>query len=211
MKKINLLYRSILFSCTLLLAAGCSNTADQKKEPGSEKDSAVVKKPVVETKRAPVINIGDTVSVKRVVLTVKDSAATMERVTFKLGEIYGVKLAAVIQKNKLTITGPPMAWYKTQKAPYFFEAGLPVDKKPARPSKGVQIKETGTDSVVVAHFYGPYELLPQAYDVLKDLVKERKKSLKGIPYEIYVDDPVDNTGKLKDPYKVQTDVVFPLK
>lgn len=196
----------------LLIATGCNNTVPEKKVVEAPvKAEPKAKQPVVEAKRGPVINISDTLSLKRMVLTMKDSAATMDRVGMKLGEIYGTKLSAVIKKNNLKITGAPMAWYKGPKAPYFFEAGVPIDKKPAKLPKGVSIRQIGVDSIVVAHFYGPYDLIPQAYEALSDWLKDHKKTLKGAPYEIYVDDPIDSTGKAKDPYKVQTDIVFSWK
>lgn len=212
MKETKFLSTGAYFVLILFFAIACNNNVEKKAEPTVTKDSTVVKEPpAIVTKRAPVINIDDTISLKRIVLTMKDSAATMERISIKLAEIYGVSLAAVISKNKLKVTGRPMAWYKSQKAPYFFEAGIPVDKRPAKLSPGMMIKEIGIDSVVVAHFYGPYDLTSQAYDVLKELLKDRKKKLKGAPYEIYVDDPFDSNGRPKDPYKVLTDVVFPWK
>ncbi len=73
------------------------------------------------------------------------------------------------------------------------------------------IKQIGIDSIVVAHFYGPYDLIPQAYDALRDWLKDHKKRVKGEPYEIYVDAPIDSAGKAKDPYKVQTNIVFSWK
>ena len=208
--KENSYLKNLCLVAAVFFAVSCNDTAKEKEKTIEQppKDSILVNEPPVETKRGPVINIGDTISIKRLVLTMKDSAATLERVGMKLGEIYGTKLGAIIKKNNLKITGAPVAWYKSEKAPYFFEAGLPVDKKPAKPSGGAYIKEIGTDSVIVAHFYGPYDLLPQAYDALKDWMKDHKKKLKGAPYEVYIGDPMDSTGKLKDPYKVQTDVVF---
>ena len=206
------------FSGTLAAIAGlvcclfaCNDGG--KKETGvtPPKDTVVSQEPAAEVKRPPIINIGDTLSVKRIVLTVKDSAASIERVNIKLSEIYDVTLADFIKKNKLKITGRPMAWYKSPEPPFFFEAGIPVDKRPAKLPAGIKIKETGIDSIVVAHFYGPYELLSQGYTVLEDLLKDRKKKLKGQPYEIYVDDPVDSNGLPKNPYKVLTEIVFPYK
>ena len=206
-----------LFIVSLLwFSNACNNDQPSDQKVEKPKDSVEVKEqvkeqvkePVVETKRGPVINIGDTLSIKRLVLTMKDSASTVERVGMKLGEIYGTKLGAVIKKYNLKTVGAPMAWYKGEKAPYFFEAGIPVDKKPAKLPKGMYARQIGVDSIVVAHFYGPYDLLPQAYDALKDWLKDHKKKQKGAPYEIYVGDPMDADGKMKDPYKVQTDVVF---
>ena len=211
MKNITATMLAFIFAA-LLFAIGCNSQPNETKVPEVAKiNTPKAKAKPAETKRGPIINIADTLSIKRMVLTIKDSAATMERVSLKLAEIYGVKLAAIIKKNKLKTTGSPMAWYKGLKAPYFFEAGIPVDKKPTKLTGGAYMKELGVDSIIVAHFYGPYELIPTAYDALKDWLKDRKKSIKGTPYEIYVDDPFDAAGKPKDPYKVQTDIVFSWK
>lgn len=211
MNKIRKFRVPLAFALLLFFATACNDADEKKTEKETVKDTAVKKEIPVEAKRAPIININDTVSIKRIVLVMKDSAATTERISIKLGEIYGIKLAEVIKKNNLKTTGAPMAWYKSQKAPFFFEAGIPVDKRPAKLMAGVQVKEIGTDSVIVAHFYGPYDLTSQAYDVVRDMLKERKKKAKGAPYEIYVDDPFDSTGRPKDPYKVLTNIVFPWK
>jgi effector-binding domain-containing protein len=197
----------------LLLLNSCNSNNKTATEP--KKDTtpklAFKKEEPAAVKRAPVINITDTLSNRYTVLCIKDSAATSGRIAAKLSVIYGVKLSALIKKNKLKITGPPMAWYRSQKAPFFFEAGIPVDKKPAKLPPGFTIKQIGTDSVIVAHFYGPYDLTPQAYTALQDWVKEHKKKTIQPPYEIYVGDPLEKDGKLKDPYKVQTDIVFTWK
>lgn len=197
----------------MICLTACSNDTGEKnvtpEAKAVKKDSpAVAKKMEIPAKRPPIINITDTVSVKRTVLCIKDSAATFERISLKLGEIYGFKLSAIIKKTKMKVAGPPMAWYITQKAPYYFEAGIPVEKKLGKLPSNIIIKEIGVDSVTVAHFYGPYDLLPEAYDALKDIMKDRKKKAKQKIYELYVGDPMDKDGKMIDPYKVQTDVVF---
>ena len=205
----------IFFAAVLLIMAHACNSGNNNNPtttPEVKKDT--IEKPVtkkeerITAEKAPIINLTDTLSIKQLVLCMKDSAGNGERIEKKLGEIYGVKLAAIIKKNRLKTTGPPMAWFKSQKAPFFFEAGLPVDKKPSKLPPGVIIKQIGTDSVVVAHFYGPYSLTAKAYPVLQDWLKDHKKKAIQPPYEIYVDDPMDKNGKLKDPYKVQTDIVF---
>jgi len=214
MKKNNYLL-PVFLSAIIYCVFACNNAPQDKKENTDttdiKKETPKTKEPEAETKRGPVINITDTLSIKRTVLTMKDSASTVERVGLKMGDIYGVKLAAIIKKHNLKVTGAPIAWFKGPKVPLFFEAGLPIDKKPSRLPKGVYIKEIGVDSIVVAHFYGPYDLLPQAYDALKDWLKDHKKTVKGAPYEIYVDSPVDEAGKSKDPYKVRTDIVYAWK
>ncbi len=188
-----------------------SKPATEKKESDTAKKTATKAAPVTaETTAKPaIINIIDTVYPKRIVVCIKDSAATFERIGQKLGMIYGVKLGEVLRKNNLKMDGPPMAWYKSDKAPFFFEAGVPVAKKPAKLINGAYVKETVADSAVIAHFYGPYSLLSQGYDAVKEWLKDAKKKSSAPPFEIYVGDAMDKDGKTIDPYKVRTDIVFP--
>lgn len=199
---------------TLVLLQACSGneTKTPEKAPAdtAKKETAAAAPAKAEPVMKPaIINIVDTISPKRLVLCIKDSAASFERIGMKLGQIYGVKLAEVLKKNNLKMDGAPMAWYKSEKAPFFFEAGVPVAKRPAKLSNGAYIKEIATDSAVVAHFYGPYELLSQGYDAIKERMKDSKKKASAAPYEIYIGDPMDKDGNMIDPYKVRTDIVFP--
>jgi len=207
--------KTILLACAAsLLLTACGNKEGEKKTVPEKKDTSLAKEEPAEpteTRRPPIINITDTLSTKQTILYMKDSAATPQRLQVKLAEIWNLKLGVVIQKNKLKANGRPTAWYKNTKAPYFFEAGIPVDKKPAKYPSNVFIRDIGVDSITVARFYGHYEQLPQAYEALGDWMKSHKKKLDGKPYEVYVDDPADKDGKMKDPYKVRTDVVFPWK
>jgi effector-binding domain-containing protein len=203
----------------LLLLAGIFTACKQKKdatvkstEPAIlvRKDTANLKKEV-QPARPPIINIVDTVSVKYTIIYIKDTAASSQRISEKLAAIYDQKLPAFIAKNNLKVVGPPIAWYKSNKSPFLFEAGFPVDKKPAKPQKGILVKNIGGDSAVIAHFYGPYSSTFMAYEALTDWLKENKKKTAGLPYEMYVTDPVGKDGKLLDPYRVQTDIIFPHK
>lgn len=213
-KKI-LLFVTVFFTAISLMS--CGNN-DKKDKAGTIKDSSKVatkkeKKKEADTKykRPPIVNIVDTLEPKRLVIYCKDSAANFDRIALKLGNIYGVKLAEYIKKNNLKTTGVPMAWYIKQKAPYFFEAGIPVNKSGTKAVAGVQIREMRAGKAVIAHFFGPFKMLPQGYDAIKEWIKENKKSAAGPSYEIYLTDPIDKNGKPVDPYKIQTDIVFPIK
>ena len=194
---------------------GCSGSSDEKKITPEKiiykVDTSSKKKETAsqEKKRPPIINITDTIAVPQIILYMKDSARSSERIGIKLNNIYGKVLAEVIQKNKLTKTGSRMAWFKSSSAPFFFEAGIPVNKKPAKLPKNVMVKNIGGDSAVVAHFYGPYELTYEGYSALREWLKDNKKKAAGAPYEIYVGEPIDSKGQPADPYKVLTDIVFP--
>lgn len=196
-----------------------SNACKDEKKPEIKPDAPkiIVRKDTAKLKkeeqpgRSPIINVADTFAVKYLVLYVKDSAASSERISQKLATAYNVKLADCIKKNNLRSVGPPIAWYKSNKTPFFFEAGIPVDKKPAKLPKGIFVKNIGGEPALVAHFYGPYSSTFVGYEVLTEWLKDRKKKRSALPYEIYVTDPVDENGKMLDPYKVQTDIVFPYK
>jgi effector-binding domain-containing protein len=218
--------RKIVYPLLLLGFPICSSLVSckgkDKKDAGSP--AAIVKKEdkknakagntasvAVPAKRPPVINITDTVAQRQIILYVRDSAATSDRISAKLANIYAFRLPGFILKNKIKITGSPVAWYQAQKSPFFFEAGLPVDKKPATLPKGFFVRTIGGDSAVVAHFYGPYDLTTMAYEALNGYLKSHKKKRSAPPYEVYVADPFDKKGKQIDPYKVQTDIIFPYK
>lgn len=206
----------LLILAMAAVVVSCNSKDDKSKDEPKDSTRTEVKKeikkePEPEYKRPPIINIVDTLAPRRIVAFMKDSAANIERIGPKLINICSVKLAEYLKKNNLKVAGAPMAWFRKNKAPYFFEAGIPVNKKGNKPMKGVQVKEMPAGKVIIAHFYGPYELLPQGYDAIKEFIKDNKKVAVGAPYEIYITHPVDKDGKPVDPYKVQTDIVFPIK
>jgi effector-binding domain-containing protein len=212
--KLNFHFFFAFFVSLTLLVISCK---DDKQKSAVDKSTIIVKSNKPRSKNdttprsAPIINIADTMEFPNIVLCVKDSAINNIRLSQKLAKIYGIKLAEFIKKNKLKVTGPPMAWYKTQKAPFFFEAGIPIYKKPKKLPKGFVIKQTGGVRAIVAHYFGPYEETPQGYAVLKEWITDEHKSIAAPPYEIYVSDPIDKDGQPVDPYKVETDIVYPYR
>lgn len=204
---------AILFTAFLL--GSCGGGDDKKKEPVKPEKGRITtevkKESETKSQRPPIINIVDTIAPKMTVIYCKDSAATFDRIGLKLGKIYGTKLPEYIKKNNLKTTGAPMAWYKNQKGPFFFEAGIPVNKAGSKPVKGVQIRQLSAGKALIVHFFGPFEMLPQGYDAVKEWMKENKKTLAGPSYEMYITDPIDKNGKPVDPYKIKTDIVFPIK
>ncbi len=161
--------------------------------------------------KGPIVNIVDTVEIKRIVLCLKDSSASSAGMSEKLSEMYNNKIPAAITSSKLKIIGQPIAWYKTQKAPFFFEVGIPIEKAPAKMPKGFFIKKTGGDSALVAHFFGPNVLSAIGYDALTEMLKERKRKKAAAAYEIYIDNPFEIKKAKVDAYKQQTDIVLPYR
>lgn len=208
-------YALLLFTGLLVNACGNNDKNDKGKSTKDSIKTAIrqetKKEPDSKYLRPPIVNIVDTLTPKMLVIYSKDSAATFDRISLKLGKIYGVTLPGYIKKNNLKTAGAPMAWYKKQKAPYFFEAGIPVNKRGNKSVPGVQMREMSAGKAVIAHFFGPFNLLPQGYDAIKEWMKDNNKTAAGPSYEIYVTDPIDKDGKPVDPYKIRTDIIFPIK
>ncbi|MEO7264681.1 MAG: GyrI-like domain-containing protein [Ferruginibacter sp.] len=204
---------------TITIMSGLSACNSKKDNSAvSVKDSLpviVIKHDTAETSTAtqpPIINITDTLIRKQWVLYVKDSAASSNRINQKLAQIYRTILPGVANTNNIQLISAPMAWYKNQDMPFFFEAGFVINEKPLKklPPK-VFVKSIGGDSAVVAHFYGPYEIVIMGYETLNDWMKTNKKMRAGQPYEVYVTDPFTISKDIKNPYRIRTDIFIPHK
>src|SRR6478736_365216 len=101
---------SFFLTCLFFSCKDKKETAPKPDEPKIlvRKDTATLKKEE-QPKRSPIINVADTIATKYIVLYIKDSAATSERISQKLAAAYGVKLPDVMKKNKIKVAGPPMA------------------------------------------------------------------------------------------------------
>jgi effector-binding domain-containing protein len=84
---------------------------------------------------------------------------------------------------------------------------MPFKTKCNNPDKGISMKEVKGGKAVVVHFFGPYDMTGKGYEAGQNYIKEKNLVAGDAPYEVYIGDP----GTEKDPYKVQTDIVFPIK
>jgi effector-binding domain-containing protein len=205
---------STLFSATIICTfASCSGN-DAKTENATTKNTdTTTEVEAVETTqtKGPIINIQDSTEVSQTVLCLKDSSTTIEGMYQKLSNIYNVKLQETIKAGKLNVMGSPMAWQTIEKDAYFFEAGIPVDKAPSKMGKGMYMKNTGSDSAVVAHFWGPLNLTKSAYDALAEKLTDAGKTKSNASYEIYKGDFFPSNNAAVDFYKLQTDIITPFK
>jgi hypothetical protein len=201
-------YFFILLSLFILITS-CGGSSDKPTSTITENKKETEKAVVKEIQKAPIVNIEDSIEINhKNILCIKDSAASNEGLTKKMAFIYSKKLVDVIKSNKLKITGSPIAWFKSQKTPYFFEAGIPVDKAPTKMGKGMFMKSTSSDSAFIAHFWGPNSIKAQGYDALNERVKDMKKTKSGDAYEIY-NFVFDSTIISKDAYKLETMIIMP--
>jgi effector-binding domain-containing protein len=61
--------------------------------------------------------------------------------------------------------------------------------------------------VLIAHVWGPYSELRQAYIQIESWLKQNNRMARSHPFEVYLNDPVS----VKDPSKIQTDIYQPLQ
>lgn len=131
MKYQSFIVASFLLSGSLL---SCSNDDTKPATKTTETDTATKETVAADiskiepAEKPAIINIVDTISAKRIIICFKDSAATMERVSAKLGLNYG-KIGEILKKSNLKADGAPMAWYKGDKAPIFLKQGYPLLKR----------------------------------------------------------------------------------
>lgn len=140
-------------------------------------------------------------------LVIKDSAGPK---TF--GDVMGkayMEIMNYANSNKLQITGAPFAEYlKWDSVTYFAVMDLGIPVASAKTGKGrIGVEQIPEQKVVMARYFGPYDKTEKVYRILDQYVKENGLTEAGGPWEVYVTDPVQE----KDPMKVETDILFPVK
>ena len=151
--------------------------------------------------KEPVIKIEETQAKPMIVLYTVEKAASSNEIGQKLGVAYG-EMGAFMKKNNLEMTGAPAATYKSEKAPFDFEAWATVNAAPKKGEGRIKFKKIEGGKAVVAHFFGPYEINYKGYEKLMSYIKEKGLTPLGNSYEVYVNDPTT----VKDPYEIQTDI-----
>jgi effector-binding domain-containing protein len=173
--------------------------------PEFDKGLAKLKKVVEERKDWP--KIIEKQMPEQTVLLIRDSAGPKTYAQV-LGKGYG-EIMQFAKANKLQCKGHPFAIYLKYDTVTMFsvmDMGIPVEK--AEKGKGrVRVETIPSGNAVVAYYFGPYEKTGLTYNALHQYCKEGGKVITGGPWEIYVTDPMTE----KDPMKVETDIVFPVK
>jgi len=143
----------------------------------------------------------------QIAILIRDSAGpkTYEKV---MGKGFG-ELSAFVKGNKLKIVGHPFAIYvkyDTVTMNGVMDIGFLVEN--ADKGKGrVRVETLPAHNVVMAYYIGPYDKMGDTYRALHQYIKEAELQITGGPCEIYVNDPMSE----KDPAKLETDVLFPVK
>lgn len=185
----------------LFVLVACNEPA---KENAQVKDTTKAKEPIAQ--KQPITSVEKTKVAQQYFMVKKDSAKTPDEVGQKLGTIFG-EIGKCAKDCGMEMTGAPVAWYNGPTGPWVFEAGAPFKNTCKKPSKGIYNKEIKAGNAVVCHFFGPYTDMKVGYEAAQNYIAEQKLQVNGAPWEVYVGDPMI----VKDPYKVQTDIYFPIK
>jgi hypothetical protein len=195
----------VLYAALIAVAISCGSKEEKTESSDSLNTGVVDSLSNDSISKQPTMTVEEKEVPAQILMVMEDSAKTPEEIGQKLGAIFG-KIGECAGKCKMEGSGPPIAWYNGPKAPWTFVAGMPYTTKCAHPEAGISTKEIKAGKAVVVHFFGPYEMSEQAYIEGEKYLKEKGLTPSGPPYEVYVGDPELE----KDPFKVQTDIVFPL-
>lgn len=112
-----------------------------------------------------------------------------------------IELCTFVNRHRLTC-GKVMAFYYTYKAPFVLEAALEVDSIPPLLTGNIKSRLLEGGDVLIVHYKGPYESASFAYHALEKWLKDNGKQPRGIPFEVYLNDPIT----IKDQNKLLTDI-----
>ena len=139
------------------------------------------------------------------VLFINDTASSTEQISNILGKDYG-ELMQFIQNNKLQ-PQKFMAWYYSMQPPWRMDVAVQTNSIPEQLNGNIQSRIQKGGKVLIAHMWGPYNQVSQAYIKIENWVKENKRKAKGNPFEVYLNDP----ATVKSQYEIQTDIYQPIE
>jgi effector-binding domain-containing protein len=139
------------------------------------------------------------------VLVIGDTVSSVTDIGYRINRFYA-DLFEFIAYSKLK-PGRTMAFYLTDKPPFVYEAGVEVDRIPARLDKGMRPKKVPGGNAIVAHYTGPYEKMHIAYAAINEWLKKNNREPAGNLFEVYLNDPVS----IKNPYELKTDIYQPIR
>lgn len=87
------------------------------------------------------------------------------------------------------------------------EAGIPVKDTSIIGKGSIKMNKIKKGYVVTATHYGSYERLPETYFGINEWMRKNKVVVTGVPWEVYITDPTNET----DPEKWETAIFFPVK
>lgn len=100
-----------------------------------------------------------------------------------------------------------LAWYYSAQPPWTMDIAVETDKLPSALQGRIQSRTEKGGEVLIAHMWGPYSELRQAYVQIQIWLKQNNRIPRGHPFEVYLNDPFT----AKDPSEIRTDIYQPLQ
>jgi effector-binding domain-containing protein len=179
--------------CLLALATGCTRHATH----GLGLDIMTGSK---DTARVPSARLERTVLPSMKILSLTFEAQSADHIGQYLNAAY-IELCTFINKHRLP-SNRTMAFYYTYFAPFVVEAAVEVDSIPPVMDSLLNARVLEGGEVLIVHYKGPYEKAAFAYHALDNWLKDNHKKARGMPFEVYLNDPIT----IKDKNKLLTDI-----
>jgi effector-binding domain-containing protein len=139
------------------------------------------------------------------ILFISDTARQTQEIGSIFNKDYG-ELMKFIRENQLTLK-KFLAFYYSAQSPWIVDIAVETDKLPSTLKGRIQSRIEKGGEVLIAHMWGPYSELSQAYSQIRNWLNKNNRMAKGYPFEVYINDPFT----VKDPSEIQTDIYQPLQ
>jgi effector-binding domain-containing protein len=139
------------------------------------------------------------------ILFIADTAKTTTDISAVLAKDYA-ELTNYVIEQKLEARRY-IAWYYSYQQPWPMDVAVEINKIPLQTKGRIRARKLQGGEAVVAHMWGPYDQVSQAYMRIMDWLKQNNRKGRGSPFEVYINDP----ASVKSPYEIQTDIYQPLE
>ncbi len=131
---------------------------------------------------------------------------TLKTISGDIVNSYG-RIGMFMRKNNMQQIGSPITFYHSFSPESIdMECAIPMNKM-IKGEGEIKTSEMKAQNAVVAHYYGAYDKSGTAHDAIQKWAKEHNKKINGIPWEVYVTDPMLE----HDTAKWLTDVYYPIE
>jgi len=148
---------------------------------------------------SPSIAIDEAVVMSRRIIFIRDTVPLSRLRQFfsdSYAELFPFAIKYRLGANKA------MAFYDNYNDPISIEAAVEVDTIPGHLPGRILTRIVEGGKAVVVHYTGPYETMEEPYNALAQWLKKHNKRSKGIPFEVYLNNP----GIVKDSSELKTDI-----
>ncbi|HVZ57710.1 MAG TPA: GyrI-like domain-containing protein [Chitinophagaceae bacterium] len=134
------------------------------------------------------------------ILYIHDSAQSTAAITEIFRKDFG-ELMLYLKANKL-MPRKFLAWYYTGQPPWSIDIAVEPNGEAGPLTRRIQSRVQPGGEVIIAHMWGPYDRVGQAYRQVADWLKENHRKPLGAPFEVYLNDP----SLVKEASEIRTDI-----